>query len=122
MPIDLGRWSWLSPSRQRAKPWQADLANESASGGDDRECESYYYCSQAMRNTTSAFIVLAQFTRSIAPLALVLGASIPSVASAQTAPELPQPSPKARVEQRVGITDVALDYSSPGVKGRKIWG
>ena len=45
-----------------------------------------------------------------------------SVASAQSAIELPQPSPKARIEQRVGITDVAIDYSSPGVKGRKIWG
>jgi hypothetical protein len=41
---------------------------------------------------------------------------------AQAAPELPQPSPKSRVEQRVGLTDFALDYSSPGVKGRKIWG
>jgi hypothetical protein len=44
---------------------------------------------------------------------------------AQGAPgsiEVPAPSPRARVEQRVGITDVAIDYSSPGVKGRKIWG
>ena len=41
---------------------------------------------------------------------------------AQSAPETPQPSPKARVEQRVGITDFALDYSSPAVKGRVIWG
>ncbi len=41
---------------------------------------------------------------------------------AQAAPELPQPSPHARVEQRVGLTDFAVDYSSPGVKGRKIWG
>jgi hypothetical protein len=40
----------------------------------------------------------------------------------QAAPELPQPSPKARVEQRVGVTDFSLDYSSPGVKGRTIWG
>lgn len=38
------------------------------------------------------------------------------------APELPQASPKARVEQRVGLTDFAIDYSSPGVKDRKIWG
>jgi hypothetical protein len=45
-----------------------------------------------------------------------------SRAFAQAAPELPQPSPKARVEQRVGLTDFAVDYSSPGVKGRKIWG
>jgi hypothetical protein len=36
--------------------------------------------------------------------------------------EVPAPSPKARVEQRVGITDLSIDYSSPGVKGRKIWG
>jgi hypothetical protein len=36
--------------------------------------------------------------------------------------EVPAPSPKARIEQRVGITDVSIDYSSPGVKGRKIWG
>jgi len=36
--------------------------------------------------------------------------------------EVPAPSPRARVEQRVGITDLSIDYSSPGVKGRKIWG
>lgn len=51
--------------------------------------------------------------------ALLLGGS---GVYAQAAPELPQPSPKARVEQRVGITDFAVDYSSPGVKGREIWG
>lgn len=36
--------------------------------------------------------------------------------------ELPVPSPKARVEQRVGLTDVSIDYSRPAVNGRKIWG
>lgn len=45
-----------------------------------------------------------------------------SLAMAQAAPELPQPSVKAKVEQRVGVTDFAVDYSSPGVKGREIWG
>lgn len=44
-----------------------------------------------------------------------------SVASAQGV-DLPQPSPRAKVEQRVGITDFSLEYSSPAVKGRKIWG
>jgi hypothetical protein len=44
-----------------------------------------------------------------------------TIALAQSA-ELPQPSPKARVEQRVGLTDFAVEYSSPGVKGRTIWG
>jgi hypothetical protein len=31
-------------------------------------------------------------------------------------------SPKAMVEQTVGFTGVTIDYSRPGVKGRKIWG
>lgn len=41
---------------------------------------------------------------------------------AAQAPELPQPSPHARVEQRVGLSDISIDYSSPAVKGRTIWG
>jgi hypothetical protein len=36
--------------------------------------------------------------------------------------ELPAPSPAARVDQRVGLTDFQLEYSSPGVKKRPIWG
>ncbi|MCH7722236.1 MAG: DUF2911 domain-containing protein [Bacteroidetes bacterium] len=31
-------------------------------------------------------------------------------------------SPKATVMQTVGLTDVRIDYSRPGVKGRVIWG
>jgi hypothetical protein len=61
-----------------------------------------------MRNT-SAFVLIA------------LSCFAP-IASAQPAFDLPAASLKARVEQRVGITDVSIDYSSPGVKGRKIWG
>src|SRR3954471_13849509 len=57
-----------------------------------------------------------------APLALLATCCLGSTAVAQPAVELPQPSPHARVEQHVGITNLALDYSSPGVKGRKIWG
>ena len=34
----------------------------------------------------------------------------------------PRPSPEATVIQFVGVTEVKIDYSSPGVKGRKIWG
>jgi hypothetical protein len=34
----------------------------------------------------------------------------------------PRPSPDATVIQYVGITEVKIDYSSPGVKGRKVWG
>jgi hypothetical protein len=41
-------------------------------------------------------------------------------ASAQL--KLPAPSPGAKVSQEVGLTDISIEYSSPGVKGRKIWG
>ncbi len=41
-------------------------------------------------------------------------------ASAQI--QAPQPSPSAKVEQKVGLTDVTLEYSRPGMKGRKIFG
>lgn len=34
----------------------------------------------------------------------------------------PQPSPFSKVEQKVGLTDVTIEYSRPGVKGRKIFG
>jgi hypothetical protein len=36
--------------------------------------------------------------------------------------ELPRPSPFAKVSQDVGLTQIVVDYSSPAVKGRKIWG
>jgi Protein of unknown function (DUF2911) len=47
--------------------------------------------------------------------------SLGSVAHGQGI-ETPQPSPHAKVEQRVGLTDVTVDYSSPAVKARKLWG
>jgi hypothetical protein len=34
----------------------------------------------------------------------------------------PRPSPDATVSQYVGVTNITIDYSSPTVKGRKIWG
>ncbi|MDH3269498.1 MAG: DUF2911 domain-containing protein, partial [Ignavibacteria bacterium] len=34
----------------------------------------------------------------------------------------PRPSPDAAVFQFIGVTEIKIDYSSPGVKGRKIWG
>jgi tetratricopeptide (TPR) repeat protein len=36
--------------------------------------------------------------------------------------DLPRPSPFAKVSQDVGLTTITVDYSAPGVKGRKIWG
>jgi hypothetical protein len=36
--------------------------------------------------------------------------------------ETPQPSPLSKLEQKVGLTDVTVEYSRPGVKGRIIFG
>ena len=55
-------------------------------------------------------------------LLICLVLSVAGPAAAQPALELPAASAKAKVEQRVGITDFSVDYSSPGVKKRKIWG
>lgn len=34
----------------------------------------------------------------------------------------PQPSPFSKIEQKVGLTDVTLEFSRPGMKGRAIFG
>lgn len=57
-------------------------------------------------------------------LALSLAASSQALlpAAAGAAIELPRPSPAATVSQRVGLTDIKVEYSSPAVKERKVWG
>lgn len=63
--------------------------------------------------------------RSIRHAVLTLGlTALTGAALAQNAPklDLPRPSPKASFTQTVGLTDISIAYSSPTVKGRKIWG
>jgi hypothetical protein len=36
--------------------------------------------------------------------------------------ELPGDNPVARVSQQVGVTQIVVEYSSPAVQGRRIWG
>jgi hypothetical protein len=36
--------------------------------------------------------------------------------------QMPQASPSAKISQKVGLTDVIVDYSRPSTKGRKIFG
>jgi hypothetical protein len=36
--------------------------------------------------------------------------------------QLPRPSPNATLTQAVGVTEISIHYSRPGVKGRTIWG
>lgn len=52
---------------------------------------------------------------------LFMLAALTTVFSVQ-AQELPVPSPYAEVMQKVGLTDVKVEYSRPGVKERKIFG
>lgn len=52
--------------------------------------------------------------------ALTAGFIVPALAYAQ--PDLPKPSPNAKVSQFIGLTEITVEYSCPGVKGRKIWG
>lgn len=37
-------------------------------------------------------------------------------------PKLPQESPKATIEQTIGVTDVKVTYARPSAKGRKVFG
>lgn len=56
--------------------------------------------------------------------AVLLLAGICCMQLAQAQIDMPQASPKAKLETRVGLTDVELVYSRPGLKGRdkKIFG
>lgn len=64
--------------------------------------------------------------RSWSAIRLLITAAVatfaPGALAQQTAPELPQASPNASVMQQVGLTKFTVTYSSPGVKGRTIWG
>lgn len=50
---------------------------------------------------------------------LLIGSSM-FYASAQI--QAPQPSPFSKVEQKVGLTDVTVEYSRPNMRGRTIYG
>lgn len=56
---------------------------------------------------------------SLVSLAVAALCALP--ASAQDM-KTPRPSPRGTVMQTVGITDLSVVYSRPGVKGREIWG
>ena len=54
---------------------------------------------------------------------LLLAAALPVFAQSTT-PQLrtPRVSPTATIRQQIGLTDVTINFSRPGVKGRQIWG
>ncbi len=57
-------------------------------------------------------------------LVLLAGLVLATGLSAQNAPqiEFPAASPAATLKQRVGLTDITVEYSRPSMKGRKIFG
>lgn len=65
---------------------------------------------------------MAWSIRPLSAAALALALFGAGAASAQTAFQVPRASQHASVSQRIGLTDVSIDYHRPGVKGRKIWG
>lgn len=60
---------------------------------------------------------LLTFSAAAATAVTLLGAP-----AAQAQINTPQPSPKSTVMQRVGLTDVTIVYSRPGVKNRAVFG
>lgn len=55
----------------------------------------------------------------ILSLSLIIGLLF--LANAQQI-QMPQASPSAKISQKIGLTDVTVDYSRPSMKGRKIFG
>jgi hypothetical protein len=54
---------------------------------------------------------------------LGLGLAVCHIQTARAqALELPRLSPSAKVSQTVGLTEITVEYSSPGLRGRKVWG
>ena len=51
-----------------------------------------------------------------------MAASLLFASSASAQLDLPRPSPQAKVSQVIGLTEITVDYASPAVKGRPIWG
>ena len=56
------------------------------------------------------------------PAAVVAAATLLTAPAAQAQIATPQASPKSTVSQRVGLTDITIVYSRPGVKARNIFG
>ncbi len=65
---------------------------------------------------------MISFRRSSFILPLIISAAAISALAQAPAIRAPRPSQKASVMQTIGVTDVTITYSRPGVKGRKIWG
>ena len=79
-----------------------------------------------MKKSILKTVRIVAFTVAISLTSCNNSTTIETVKETETVVELkittPQPSPLGMVSQRVGLTDVAIEYSRPGVKGRTIFG
>jgi hypothetical protein len=73
---------------------------------------------QSIKTQTNKSMKNNQFFLVALALILFVASSTQSIAQLQT----PAASPAAFVSQNVGFTKISIDYSSPAVKGRKIFG
>lgn len=53
---------------------------------------------------------------------ILLSLFIVAITFSTTAQEKPKPSPYSKIMQTVGLTDVTVEFSRPGMKGRTIFG
>src|SRR5881392_3209705 len=67
-------------------------------------------------------ISIKRFSVSLISVLIVTCATSVAVAQQPSKVRLPQASPAATVSQTIGITDVAITYHRPAVKGRMVWG
>jgi Protein of unknown function (DUF2911) len=64
----------------------------------------------------------ATLTFSAATFAVALAGAQAASAAALASLDLPRESPVGKLSQQVGLTEIAVEYGSPAVGGRKIWG
>jgi hypothetical protein len=69
--------------------------------------------------TNSAFMKRANFFTFALLLAILV---LPAISWAQNNNKSNRPSPPAVAQGKIGETTVRIDYSSPAVKNRKVWG
>jgi Protein of unknown function (DUF2911) len=67
-------------------------------------------------------ISLKRLSLSMFAALFIVAYAAPNTSAQAPAVRAPRPSPKASVMQTIGVTDVAITYHRPGVKGRTIWG
>jgi hypothetical protein len=81
---------------------------------------------QLRLRTRPAALVWSTWAIAFGAPALAAPAAPPAAPTTTTTPipqlDLPRESPIGKVSQQIGLTEIAVEFASPAVKGRKIWG